>query len=157
MNPHFVFNALNGIQNFIMSQNKEAANEYLTRFAKLMRLFLESSRENFISLSQEIDMLRLYTDLEQMRFRDKFEVKFEVAEDLDLNQEVPSMLLQPFVENAINHGLIYLKEKGVLTLSFENDGQENLVIKIDDNGIGRKLPQFLRVIEQEVTGQGQWK
>ncbi len=137
MNPHFVFNALNSIQNFISRENTIHANDYLSRFAKLMRLFLESSRKKFISLEEEIMLLEYYTDLEKLRFRDNFEVDISIGEDVETDIEIPSMLLQPFVENAINHGLAYKKEKGYLLIEFLQQ-DEVLQIKIKDDGVGRK-------------------
>jgi ligand-binding sensor domain-containing protein len=137
MNPHFVFNALTAIQNFIWNRDAKAANEYLTGFSTLMRLFLESSRRKYLSIDEEVTLLKHYVHLEQLRFPDKFDVVFKVSEDIKLQDEIPSMLIQPFVENAINHGLLYKEGKGLLQISFFKEGNKLLCI-IEDNGVGRK-------------------
>lgn len=137
MNPHFVFNALSAIQNFILNNNTKEATDYLSRFSRLMRLFLESSRNKYIALSDEKNLLDHYIKLEELRFKDKFSSKIIVFDSVSLDTEIPSMLLQPFVENAINHGLVY-KEKndGLLTIQF-NRIENKLICTIEDNGIGR--------------------
>jgi ligand-binding sensor domain-containing protein len=139
MNPHFVFNALTAIQNFILQNDSEKAIGYLTKFSRLMRLFLESSREKYISLSDELQLLKIYVDLEQVRFRDKFKVEFLIDENVNQTIQIPSMLIQPFVENAINHGLVYLDENsdGLLQISFKKT-ENILYCTIKDNGIGRQ-------------------
>lgn len=138
MNPHFVFNALSAIQNFILNNNAEQATDYLSRFSRLMRLFLESSRNKYISLSDEKMLLEHYIALEQLRFKDKFDYKIHVDESVSLDAEVPSMLLQPFVENAINHGLVYKKENGgLLDIIFKKENNKLFCI-VEDNGIGRQ-------------------
>ena len=137
MNPHFVFNALSAIQNFILNNNTEEATDYLSRFSRLMRLFLESSRNKYIALSDEKTLLDHYIKLEELRFKDKFSSEIIVHESVSLDTEIPSMLLQPFVENAINHGLVY-KEKNDGLLKIEFSRIENrLICTIEDNGIGR--------------------
>ena len=139
MNPHFVFNALGAIQHYILKQEEKKANRYLTRFSKLMRLFLDSSREKYISLKDELTLLETYLDLEQLRFKDKFDFEIKIDEDLLPDTiEIPSMLIQPFVENAINHGLLYKKDKGHLSIVFQQDNHDNLICLIKDNGVGRK-------------------
>jgi ligand-binding sensor domain-containing protein len=136
MNPHFVFNALTAIQNFIWNKDVKAANEYLTEFSTLMRLFLESSRRKYLTVEEEVKLLKIYVHLEQLRFPDRFDVDFDVAENINASDELPSMLVQPFVENAINHGLLYKKEKGFLQVHFSK--QNNVITCIvEDNGVGR--------------------
>lgn len=139
MNPHFIFNALGAIQYFIQTQEVDAADNYLTMFARLMRKYLDSAREKMIPLEQEIALLRDYTALEKMRFEDLFEVDIEQEEGLDPSDYlIPSMLLQPFVENAINHGLSERRDKqGRIRIRFESRG-EALLCTIEDNGIGRE-------------------
>lgn len=139
INPHFIFNALNAIQ-FYYSQNDEmTANHYMSSFAHFIRLTLTHSQAHWLPLSEEIDMLRTYMELEQIRFRQLFTIAIDV--DPDLEQEriaIPAMLIQPYVENAVNHGLRHLKDrKGLLKVSFELK-QENLYCVVDDNGIGRR-------------------
>ncbi|QUY58023.1 histidine kinase [Chryseobacterium arthrosphaerae] len=136
MNPHFIFNSLNSVNHFIATNNELEANQYLTKFSKLMRGVMENSTEDFIPFQQELDLLQNYLALEKTRFADKFDYEIEVDENLNLqSQQVPGMLVQPFLENAIWHGLRYRTEKGFLKLSFEKDNQY-LKITIEDNGIG---------------------
>ncbi len=139
MNPHFIFNALGAIQYFINTNDVERADEYLSKFAKLMRSILESSKSKFIGLEEEIHMLKLYSSLEHIRFEEKFEYSFEVDERIEGSGfQIPSMIIQPIVENAINHGLYHLdKRKGKLEVSFKMLDDETVICKIKDNGIGR--------------------
>ena len=137
MNPHFVFNALSAIQNFILNNNAEEATDYLSRFSRLMRLFLESSRNKYIALSEEKTLLEYYIQLEQLRFKDKFTYQIILGEGVSLDTEIPSLLLQPFVENAINHGLVYKNtDDGYLNINFKKENNK-LICIIEDNGIGR--------------------
>ncbi|MET3037475.1 histidine kinase [Chryseobacterium sp. NRRL B-14859] len=136
MNPHFIFNSLNSVNHFIATNNELEANQYLTKFSKLMRGVMENSAEDFIPFQQELDLLQNYLALEKTRFADKFDYEVEVDESLNVqSMQVPGMLIQPFLENAIWHGLRYRKEKGFLKLSFKKSGQD-LQITIEDNGIG---------------------
>ncbi|RMZ59143.1 histidine kinase [Chryseobacterium nematophagum] len=136
MNPHFIFNSLNSVNHFIATNNELEANQYLTKFSKLMRGVMENSTEDFIPFQQELDLLHNYLALEKTRFPDKFEYEITVDENLSMHSlQVPGMLVQPFLENAIWHGLRYRSEKGFLKLCFEKDSQ-NLKITIEDNGIG---------------------
>lgn len=152
MNPHFIFNAIHSIQHFIVNNDQLNANEYLTKFANLMRLFLESSKRKIIPLSEEIEILRLYTDLEMLRFEERFDVKIRVDENLDMHKlDIPSMLLQPFVENAIIHGLIYRKEKGHLSITFSKQSN-GFMCSVDDNGIGRELSRKLKSPKHHARG-----
>lgn len=136
MNPHFIFNSLNSVNHFIATNNELEANQYLTKFSKLMRGVMENSTEDFIPFQQELDLLQNYLALEKTRFSDKFDYEIEFDENLNMHSlQVPGMLVQPFLENAIWHGLRYRTTKGFLKLSFEKDDQ-NLKISIEDNGIG---------------------
>ncbi|MFP3594286.1 histidine kinase [Chryseobacterium sp. SIMBA_038] len=136
MNPHFIFNSLNSVNHFIAMNNELEANQYLTKFSKLMRGVMENSTEDFIPFQQELDLLQNYLALEKTRFSDKFDYEIEFDENLNMHSlQVPGMLVQPFLENAIWHGLRYRITKGFLKLSFEKDDQ-NLKIIIEDNGIG---------------------
>ena len=137
MNPHFIFNSLSAIQHYINQEDATNANKYLTMFSRLIRKTLNNSCESTISLSNEIDFLENYILLEQMRFKDTFKYQFNFDNKIDKsNTYIPPMILQPFVENAIRHGLMYRKEKeGQLIISFiKKDNQ--LICTIDDNGIG---------------------
>ncbi|MDR6156724.1 tetratricopeptide (TPR) repeat protein [Chryseobacterium sp. SLBN-27] len=136
MNPHFIFNSLNSVNHFIATNNELEANQYLTKFSKLMRGVMENSTEDFIPFQQELDLLQNYLALEKTRFADKFDYEIEVDESLNTQSlKVPGMLVQPFLENAIWHGLRYRTTKGFLKLQFEKENQ-HLKIVIEDNGIG---------------------
>lgn len=136
MNPHFIFNSLNSVNHFIATNNELAANQYLTKFSKLMRGVMENSTEDFIPFQQELDLLQNYLALEKTRFADKFDYEINVDESLNMqNLQIPGMLIQPFLENAIWHGLRYRTEKGFLKLHFEKS-ESYLKILIEDNGIG---------------------
>ena len=137
MNPHFIFNSLNSVNSFIAKKDEKSANKYLAEFSKLMREVLECSQEDFIPLSKEIELLKRYLKLEHFRFNSDFDYTFEVDERIVLdNYQIPPMLLQPFVENAIWHGLRYKEDKGILNVKFEQE-QDFLRIVITDDGIGR--------------------
>lgn len=137
MNPHFIFNALNSIQKYILKEQHEEASLYLTKFSKLIRLILDHSHQNTITLSSELELLRLYTELEALRFAQRFTYTIEVDEHVQIDTvQVPSMLIQPYVENAIWHGLLHRPDSGHLSLQFKRQDEQLMVI-IDDNGIGR--------------------
>ncbi|WP_066757435.1 histidine kinase [Crocinitomix algicola] len=148
MNPHFIFNSLNSVNNYIATSNEKEANKYLSKFAKLMRLVLDYSEAEFISLEQEIELLKLYVELEYERFKDKFDYSFKVDEDILLsNYEIPPMIIQPFIENAIWHGLRYKGQKGELLINFTNYN-DWVEISIKDDGIGRKKSQEIKTPSQ---------
>ena len=138
MNPHFAYNALTSIQKFVLTKDKRMANRYLVKFARLMRQFLEASKETYISLDKEIELLQLYIEMEQLRFKEKFVVKYDIDPMVVTEKiPIPSMLLQVFVENAINHGLMYKEGNGVLTFSVKQVGNK-VECSVEDDGIGRK-------------------
>ena len=152
MNPHFIFNALNSVNAFIAKNDERSANKYLSDFSKLMRMVMENSQHEFVPLSQEIDLLKLYLSLEHFRFQDKFEYEFNVDELIDTDlYEVPPMLIQPYIENAIWHGLRYKEEKGQLSVEIKSDGQKGILILIKDNGIGRTRSLALKTVNQQST------
>ncbi|MEM7163064.1 MAG: two-component regulator propeller domain-containing protein [Bacteroidota bacterium] len=136
MNPHFIFNSLNSINHFIIKNKKELASEYLTKFSRLIRLVLQNSKEKLVTLEEELNALTLYVELEALRFQNKFD--YQVNSNVNSAfYRIPPLLLQPFVENAIWHGLLHLKErKGRLTMDIEEKDAQ-LEIRIVDNGIGR--------------------
>ncbi|MES1224034.1 MAG: histidine kinase, partial [Bacteroidota bacterium] len=149
MNPHFIFNALNSVNHFIAQQDERTANKFLAEFSQLMRLVLENSQEDFISLSKEQEILTLYIKLEHYRFRDKFE--YDIIIDDSINSEsimLPPMLIQPYIENAVWHGLRYKETPGHLTLSFQKEA-ERLQVTIMDDGIGRKRSTELKTVNQK--------
>ncbi len=138
MNPHFLFNSLNSIQNFIQGSEIDSASKYLNKFARLMRTILNHSEKISISLREEIDSLRLYLELETLRFENKFEYRIDVDEKVDLDYyQIPAMLLQPYVENAILHGIIPKGTKGALEIKIAMS-ETHIICTITDNGIGRK-------------------
>lgn len=137
MNPHFIFNCLNTINSYINSNQKAEANHYITRFAKLIRLILENSRKRRVALSQDLEALELYFQLERLRFEDRFTHRIEVPDDIDAdNIEVPPLVLQPFVENAILHGILPADRKGHIIVRVDPDGAVIRYV-IEDDGIGR--------------------
>lgn len=141
MNPHFVFNALNSIQSFVVSNDTLKANNYLSKFARLIRMFLDSSRARFITLEEEVELLQLYCEMEKLRFESKFDFEISVSKTLDPNLEIPSMIIQPFLENAINHGLRFKKSRGQLKVEF-SETEDLIHCTITDDGIGREKASF---------------
>jgi ligand-binding sensor domain-containing protein len=139
MNPHFIFNSINSIQLFILKNDTDAAHKHLSRFSKLIRQVLENSKHEYIPLSEEIQSLELYIELERLRFSSKFDFKITAENTINVeNVLISPMLIQPYVENAIWHGLMHLKNRpGELDVRLEKHG-DLLKIIIDDNGIGRK-------------------
>jgi len=154
MNPHFIFNSLNSIQHLILKNDKVSALTYLSKFGKLTRNVLESSHMATVTLAEEISLLKSYLELESLRFDNSFEYLIEIDQNIETeNVEVPLMLIQPFVENALIHGLIG-KKTGVkkLTLRFLKD-DDFYVIQIEDNGIGRhSLQNASGKIQQKSRG-----
>ncbi len=143
MNRHFIFNALNSIQYYINRQDRLAANKYLSSFAKLIRKNLDSSQQTFTSLNEELERLELYLQLEKMRFQDKFEYRIDIDENIDVESvQVPAMLLQPFLENSIWHGILPKGEMGTVTLDIKSDGNGQVIFTISDDGIGFKTSQL---------------
>lgn len=139
MNPHFIFNVLNSIQDSFISNQVVEANKYLSDFSSLMRLFLESSDDKYISLEKEIKLLTYYIELEIMRLENKFSFEFRISEDLETDEVfIPTMLLQPIVENAIIHGIRYKEGPVQLIIAFSLRPDEKLHISIKDNGVGRE-------------------
>jgi hypothetical protein len=138
MNPHFIFNTLNSIQNYILKNDTDRSINYLSKFSKLMRMMLNFSRKKIITLEEEIEMLRIYLELENLRHSRGFDFRINVSPELDIEFiGIPAMLIQPFVENAVIHGLMPLKDRrGELIVSFKQEG-EFIIVSIKDNGAGR--------------------
>jgi tetratricopeptide (TPR) repeat protein len=144
MNPHFIFNSLNSINMFILENNKLQASEYLSKFSRLVRLILQNSQEAFIPLERELEALKLYLELESLRFENKFEYKISVDGSVDTTVlKVPPLVIQPYAENAIWHGLMQKREKGHLEIELYAENQI-LFYKITDDGIGRKKATDLK-------------
>ncbi len=141
MNPHFIFNSLIAIQNYILKNKSLEAGEYLSDFAVLMRSILDNSRKEFVSLESELEFLNHYLTLQQMRFRDKFDYKIDVSEGIELEETaIPPMLAQPFIENSIEHGFTNKDEKGMINVRFFKENG-SLIFELKDNGIGREQAQ----------------
>lgn len=140
MNPHFVFNVLNSIQGLYAIKNTKEANKQLSRFAKMVRLTLHYSNQLTIPLSKELELLSLYLDIEKSRFSEELKIKLNINEELDTEAiKIPSLLIQPYVENAIKHGLLHKKGKKNLRLDVEWEEEgEILMVKVEDDGIGRQ-------------------
>ena len=145
MNPHFIFNTLNSIQYYVFQNDKISSNNYMTKFASLIRKTLENSRHTAITIQEELETLSLYLELESLRFKEKFEWKIDVDDDIDtLTYKMPTMLIQPYAENAITHGLMH-KENGKghlhIRLRLKN---EQVLCTIEDDGIGRARAMQIR-------------
>lgn len=139
MNPHFVFNVLNSIQESFLTKNVLEANRYMTDFSRLMRLFLDSSTDKLITIEKEIELITYYIELERMRLDKKFEFDIKVDSNLDTEDfKLPTMLLQPIIENAILHGLRHSERDGALTIDFTLENDYTIVVNVIDNGVGRK-------------------
>ncbi len=145
MNPHFLFNSLNSIKHVILSRPKEEAAKYISQFSKLMRLNLQNSAEKLITLDMEVSFLKQYLGLEQKRFSEPFDVVWNIDPEIDIEDHyVPPMLIQPYVENAIWHGLRYRKEKGTIEMSISQNPDDELLFVIEDNGVGREKAGLIR-------------
>ncbi|WP_439151890.1 histidine kinase [Winogradskyella sp.] len=150
MNPHFIFNALNSVNSFIAINDERTANKYLSDFSHLMRSVLENSEEDFIPLKKEIELLDLYTKLEHFRFKDKFDYAIEVDKDINVEDyQIPPMLLQPYIENAVWHGLRYKSDKGHLKIAIQPKSKNEITITITDDGIGRERSKALKTANQK--------
>ena len=150
MNPHFIFNALNSVNSYISLNDERAANKYLADFSKLMRNVLENSELDFIPLQKELELLKLYLKLEHERFKDQFDYEVTIAPEVkELHLEVPPMLLQPIIENAVWHGLRYKKAKGLLSVKVEKVAGQKIQVEITDDGIGREKSKALKTEHQK--------
>ena len=150
MNPHFIFNALNSVNSFIATNDERTANKYLSDFSSLMRSVLENSEEDFIPLSSEIGLIKKYTMLEHFRFKDKFDYTLTVDENLAIDEfQIPPMLLQPYVENAVWHGMRYKAEKGLLHIHFSQKDAHTAVITVTDDGVGRERSKDMKTENQK--------
>ena len=149
MNPHFIFNALNSVNSFISKNDELNANKYLARFSRLIRSILENSDHDFIPLSNEIELLQSYLELENIRFADKFKYSFEVDKNINPDEfRIPPMLIQPYIENAVWHGLRYKEKDGFLKVEIKKE-ESQLKVEVIDNGIGRAKSQELKTENQK--------
>lgn len=148
MNPHFIFNAMSAIQRYMLKNDARNASHYLTRFSKLMRAVLENARNEYISLEQEIEMLEGYLALQNLKHNGSFEYTITVDENLDPEEvAIPPMFAQPFIENAVEHGVGQMASGGMITIDFGLDG-ELILLKICDNGIGLEQGRAQQSMEQ---------
>ena len=145
MNPHFIFNALNSIKKFVLTNDAENADVYLGKFSKLIRLILNTTREVNIVLDKEIEMLTLYLELEKLRFGDKFNYIIYIDPPLmESTILIPTMIIQPIIENAILHGIMHKEGEGEIQISFFI-GDNHIEIDVKDNGVGRKAAASIRM------------
>lgn len=136
MNPHFVFNSLTAIQSYIFRNDPYQAGKYLANFSKLVRLILENSRLEHIKISKEKETIEHYLELQALRFEGKFEYSIDVSSEIDEEHYyIPPMLAQPFIENAIEHGIIHLSNKGLVNIRFVL-AEPNIILEVEDNGVG---------------------
>lgn len=148
MNPHFLFNSLNSIKYYVVQEDKRKAALYIDHFSKLIRSILQNSRKSLIPLSDELEALNLYIKIEQLRFENAFEYQLNVAKEIDVDYiMIPPLIIQPYVENAIWHGLLHLDKKGKLTLDIEAK-RDVINIIIEDNGIGRAQSQKIQGVRK---------
>lgn len=147
INPHFIFNTLSTAQYFVKKNKNKQAYDHINQFSDLLRAYIKSSRNKYISIKEEIENLENYLELQLNRFEDKFDYTINADNTLDMNlAKIPSLLLQPLVENALNHGIFHLEGKGLLQISFMRDSQnkDTLICIVEDNGVGRKKAKELR-------------
>lgn len=145
MNPHFIFNSLNSIKRYIIDNEQEHAVYYLNKFSKLIRKILASSMEKSISLAEELEVVELYANIENIRFNNEIAIHFEIDHSISIDTiQVPGLLLQPFIENAIWHGLSGLETKKELCIEIKKGEGDYINIVITDNGRGRKLAREIR-------------
>lgn len=144
MNPHFIFNSLNSIQKFIFEKDEYAASQYLTKFSRLIRLILEHSNQEFVTISSEMEMLKYYIDMERLRFSDKFEYTITKSDDVSDSWLIPSMVIQPHVENAIWHGLMHKEDDCTLSVNITMLDDQTIRVVIEDNGVGRTKAEEMK-------------
>ena len=152
MDPHFIFNSLNTILQFIITQQNDKAEVYLTKFSKLIRKILESNTHETISLADELVILKKYLEIEALRFDEFIISDIHIGVDIDVeNTFIPHMMIQPFVENSIWHGLLAKKGEKILKLEFEKKDDNTLICIIEDNGVGRTKSGLAKRIEDNVS------
>jgi LytS/YehU family sensor histidine kinase len=154
MNPHFIFNCLSSINHFILKNETDSASDYLTKFSRLIRIVLTNSKNKLITLEDELEMLRLYLDMERLRFKNSFNYNINFINSIDIdNIYIPPLLLQPFAENAIWHGLMNKEGEGHLEISLRTENNF-LICHIIDDGIGRKAAAELKMSGEKKKSLG---
>jgi sensor histidine kinase YesM len=147
MNPHFVFNALNSIQHYILNSKGDEAVKYLSKFAKLIRIILNNSEKPIVTINEDIEAIKLYLELEKMRFENKFDYSIYIDSSIDGDyDEIPPMLIQPYLENAILHGINPKEGKGHITITIKVVNQF-IKISIKDDGIGREKSKAVQSLQ----------
>ncbi len=152
INPHFIFNTLNSALLLVSNKKMDEAYTHISRFSKLLRAYLKSSRNKYITINEEVNNLKNYLDLQQTRFKDKFDYQIILDNDIDPNSDnIPSLLIQPFAENALNHGILHKDGKGNIIIEFKLDKHnKSLVCIIDDDGVGRKKSkEFNKLLDKK--------
>lgn len=144
MNPHFIFNSLNSIQDFVLNNEGQQAARYLSKFAKLMRMILDISEQTFVNINSKIAFLKLYTELEALRLNNSLNIQFEIDPEIDLEALIPTLLIQPHIENAIWHGLQYKTDNKILHIGFKKLSDDFIEVTVEDNGIGRTAAIAIR-------------
>jgi tetratricopeptide (TPR) repeat protein len=145
MNPHFIFNCLNAVKSLVLKNQNDAASQYITKFSRLVRMVLENSRSEWITLEQELNILTLYLEIEQTRFNNSFHYWINIEGDVDTEGvKIPPMLIQPYVENAIWHGLMHKDGHGNVTITVSQKPDDTIEINVTDDGVGRKKAMALR-------------
>jgi two-component sensor histidine kinase len=151
MNPHFIFNAMNSIQQFTLKNDVDNANLYISKLSTLLRKVLHSSQQTYITLEEEMEQLNLYLDIEKLRLGNDFSYAVMAGDELEIDAlKIPGMLVQPFVENALKHGLAPKEGPKKLTVEFSLQAGDKLQVKITDNGIGRKKAQELKQRQEKM-------
>ncbi|MBG7612058.1 histidine kinase [Polaribacter sp. BAL334] len=146
MNPHFIFNALNSIKHYIINNETKNAAHYLTKFSKLIRKILEASNSKEITLQEELETIELYISIENIRFSNEIDFQIIINEKIKLNTiKIPPLILQPFLENAIWHGLSTKQKDKKIFISIDKKDNKHIVISIEDNGIGRKAAEKIKL------------
>ncbi len=156
INPHFIFNTLNSALFMVRKNKMVEADIHISKFSKLLRSYLDSSRNKLITIQEEVINLKNYIELQQVRFSDIFEYNIQVDDTIDAAQvRIPSLLVQPFVENAINHGLLHRTEKGCLDIRFKQGNTTNSIIcTITDDGVGRNKAKEMEAGEHKTKSYG---
>jgi ligand-binding sensor domain-containing protein len=144
MNPHFIFNSLNSIQDFVLNNEGNLAAKYLSKFARLIRLILDISEQTFVTIHSKIEFLKLYTELEALRMNNSFDYSFEIDPEIDQEALIPTLLIQPHIENAIWHGLQYKTGKKTLSIVMQKTNDQMIKVEIEDNGVGRKVAMEIK-------------
>jgi tetratricopeptide (TPR) repeat protein len=147
MNPHFIFNSLSSIQNFIVTEKPDKASIYLSKFSRLVRNILDNSLEEFVSLDREISTIENYLELQKVRYAGKFDYRIDVADEIDPEtMKIPPMLAQPFIENAIEHGIKHRETPGKINIRFTLK-ENTLIFEVEDDGVGRQKAREIEIIQ----------